>query len=161
MWGSDMRLPSLLLCCAVIASAAAAQKPAAPQPNNAEYTAKIKEFTTAPYFTSELVDHLPASNLPSPDKVLGHIVGAPNYLTYPDQIYTYFRTLEKATPRVKVFSIGKTEEGREIIMAAVSDEANIRRIDEFKQMAAKLADPRTTTPQQAEQIIHRWFRSTG
>jgi len=148
-----MRLSSLILCCALVATAAAQKSAPAPQANNAEYTAKIKEFTTAPYFTSELVDHLPASNLPSPDKILGHIVGAPNYLTYPDQIYAYFHALEKASPRVKVFSIGTTEEGHEIIMAAVSDEANIRRIDEFKQMAAKLADPRTTTPQQAEQII--------
>lgn len=146
-----MRLASLLLCCALFVTAAAAQK-SGPS-NNADYTAKIKEFTTAPYFTSELVNHLPASSLPSPDKVLGHIVGAPNYLTYPDQIYAYFRALEKATPRVKVFTIGTTEEGHDIIMAAVSDEQNIRRIDEFKQMAARLADPRTTTPQQAEPII--------
>jgi hypothetical protein len=149
-----MRLTSLLLGCALFLSTAVAQKAApVPQPNNADYTAKIREFTTAPYFTSELVDHLPQSSLPSPDKILGHIVGAPNYLTYPDQIYAYFRALEKSSPRVKVFSIGTTEEGHEIIMAAISDEQNIRRIDEFKQMAAKLADPRTTTPQQAEQII--------
>src|ERR1051326_7559062 len=149
-----MRLTSLLLSCPLFVSVAVAQKSApTAQPNNADYTAKIREFTTAPYFTSELVDHLPSSSLPSPDKVLGRIAGAPNYLTYPDQIYAYFRTLEKATPRVKVFSIGTTEEGHEIIMVAVSDEANIRRIDDFKQMAAKLADPRTTTPQQAEPII--------
>ncbi len=36
------------------------------QPNDAEYTKKIREYTTEPYFLTELVDHLPAS-----DKVLG------------------------------------------------------------------------------------------
>ncbi len=50
---------------------------------NEEYTAKIKEYTTEKYFLTELVDHLPASDkVPSPDKVLGYVVGTPNKLTY-------------------------------------------------------------------------------
>ena len=31
----------------------------APQPNDDEYTAKIREYTTEKYFTTEFVDHLP------------------------------------------------------------------------------------------------------
>ena len=135
------------------AIATVAAPAAATQPDDAGYTEQIHKFTTSPNFTSELVNHLPASNLPTPDKVLGYIVGTPNHLTYPDQIYKYLRALEQSSPRVKVFTIGTTEEGHEIIMAAVSDEANIHRLDDFKGMMARLSDPRTTSPQEAEKII--------
>ena len=54
---------------------------------------------------TELVDHLPLSDkVPSPDKVLGYIVGTPNKLTYTKDIYRYYRELAKSTPRVRVFS---------------------------------------------------------
>src|SRR5438876_3443807 len=145
-----MRIAAAVVLIFIIAAPAKAQKPAstgsavtvsgaasaaaAPQPLDAQYSDQIRQFTTSPVFTSELVDHLPASKLPTPDKILGYIAGAPNHLTYPDQIYKYFRELEKTSPRVKVFTIGTTEEGHEIIMAAVSDESNIRRIDDFKRM---------------------------
>src|SRR5580698_5034881 len=78
------------------------------------YTAKIKQYTTEPFFSTELVDHLPASGtVPTPEKVLGYVIGTPQKLTYTKDIYRYMRELEKATPRVKVFSIGRSEEGRE------------------------------------------------
>src|SRR5215204_5364113 len=52
-------------------------QPARSQQNN-EYTKKIRDYTTQPYFMTELVDHLPTSDkVPSPDKVLGYIVGTP------------------------------------------------------------------------------------
>jgi len=67
--------------------------------------AKIKEYTTEKYFLTELVDHLPASDkVPSPDKVLGYVVGTPNKLTYTKDMYRYYRELEKSTPRVRVFT---------------------------------------------------------
>src|SRR5262252_9008095 len=79
-----------------------------------EYTAKIKEYTTQPFFTSPLVDYLPASKtVPTPKAILGDVAGAPGRLPYAEEVYQYMRMLEKASPRVKVFSIGKTEEGRE------------------------------------------------
>src|SRR3981081_4620973 len=53
------------------------------------------------------------------------------------------RRIEKATPRVKVFSIGATEEGREMIAVAVSSEENLKHLDENRARLAKLADPRT------------------
>lgn len=53
------------------------------------------------------------------------------------------RAVEKASPRVKVFSIGTTEEGREMIAVAVSSEANIAQLEVNRGRLAKLADPRT------------------
>jgi hypothetical protein len=109
-----------------------------------EYTRKIKEYTTAPYFTSPLVDYLPASKtVPTPKSVLGDVAGAPGKLPYTKEVHDYMRMVEKASPRVKVYSIGKSEEGREMIAVAVSSEANLARLDENRARLAKLADPRT------------------
>src|SRR5213078_5413554 len=86
-------------------------------PIDEEYTAKIKEYTTEPFFGSPLVDYLPASkSVPTPKAVLGDIAGAPGKLPYSKEVYEYMRLLAKAMPsRVKVYSIGTTEEGREHI----------------------------------------------
>jgi hypothetical protein len=108
------------------------------------YTAKIKKYTTQPAFTSPLVEYLPASkNVPTPEAVLGDVAGAPGILPYAEDVYKYMRMLEKASPRVKVFSIGTTEEGREMIAVAVSSEENVKKLEENRARLAKLADPRT------------------
>ncbi|MGA9420968.1 MAG: M14 family zinc carboxypeptidase, partial [Rhodanobacteraceae bacterium] len=108
------------------------------------YTDKIAEYTTAPTFNSPLTDYLPASDsMPTPAKVLGYIAGAPNHLPYSADVYRYFRALAAASPRVRVFPIGRTEEGREMIAVAVADEKLLADLDANKARLAKLADPRT------------------
>jgi hypothetical protein len=151
---------SLLLCASLLpvllfSSAARADEttPARDpkQAVNEAYTAKIKKYTTAPVFTSPLVDYLPASkNVPTPDTILGDISGAPGILPYAEDVYKYMRLLAKATPRVKVFSIGTTEEGREMIAVAVSSEENLKHLEENRARLAKLADPRTIKLDDAE-----------
>src|SRR5215471_8418475 len=110
-----------------------------------DYTQKIKEYTTAPYFGSPLVDYLPASKtVPTPKAVLGNIAGAPGILPYSADVHRYMRMLEQAAPkRVKVVSIGTTEEGREMIAVAISSEANMARLAENRARLTSLADPRT------------------
>src|SRR5262245_36718197 len=110
-----------------------------------DYTKKIKEYTTAPYFSSPLVDYLPASKaVPTPKAVLGDIAGAPGILPYSADVHRYMRMLEQAAPkRVKVVTIGSTEEGREMIAVAISSEANIAKLADNRARLAKLADPRT------------------
>jgi len=133
-----------------------AKNAAAPavQKNDDGYTEKILKYTTEKFFLTELVDHLPASaTVPTPEKSLGYIVGTPDKLTYSKDIYKYMRELAAATPRVKVFTMGQTEEGREMILVAVSDEENIKNLDHYKAINAQLADPRKTTPEQAEKLI--------
>jgi hypothetical protein len=160
---------AITLVCAMLAMFSTASRAAAPAPQkkekaksaastpkiNEEYSAKIKEYTTEKYFLTELVDHLPASDkVPSPDKVLGYVVGAPNKLTYTKDMYRYYRELEKATPRVRVFTAPeRTEEGKEQLLVVVSDEANIARLDRYKEITARLADPRKINDAEAQQLI--------
>jgi hypothetical protein len=125
-----------------------------PSSNDDGYTKKIREYTTEPFFLTDLVDHLPASaTVPTPEKILGHIVGAPDILTYSKDIYRYYDELAKASPRVKVFRVGKSEEGRDFMLVAVSDEANIAQLDHLKEITAKLADPRKITDAESQQLI--------
>jgi hypothetical protein len=114
------------------------------QPIDEEYTKKIKEYTTETFFLSPVIDYLPASKtVPTPKAVLGDIAGAPGKLPYSKEVYEYMRLLAKSTPRVKVFSIGTTEEGREMIAVAVASEALMAKLDQNKADLARLADPRT------------------
>ena len=139
-----------------MASRPAAQSRAAgqQQKQDADYTAKIKEYLQDPRITTELVDHLPASDtVPTPLKVLGHMPGTPGELTHNADINRYFDALAKASPRVRVWRIGKSEEGREMILAAVADEATLKNIDKYKSMIAQLTDPRKTTEAQAQQLL--------
>jgi hypothetical protein len=128
-------------------AAVSAQVKPGRDPNQAideEYTKKIREYTTETFFNSPLTDYLPASpNVPTPKSVLGDVAGAPNKLPYAEDVYRYMRMLEKTSPRVKVYSIGTTEEGREMIAVAVASEQLLARLDENRARLAKLADPRT------------------
>ncbi len=146
---SSSLLPALLL--ALTASATIAQTGLndnyardPKQPIDKPYSDAMKKYTTGPNFTSPLVDYLPASStVPTPAKVLSDVAGAPNMLPYAEDVYTYFRLLEKSSPRVKVVTIGHTEEGREMIAAAIADESLLKTQKENDARLAKLADPRT------------------
>ena len=73
------------------------------QKHDAAYTAKIREFTTEPFFLTKLVDHLPASDrIPTPEKFNGYIAGAPNKLTDVKQINAYMRELARTSPRMRM-----------------------------------------------------------
>jgi hypothetical protein len=121
------------------------------QPVDDEYTRKIREYTTETFFNSPLTDYLPASpNVPTPKTVLGDVAGAPGKLPYAEEVYRYMRMLEKASPRVKVFSIGTTEEGREMIAVAIASESLLARLEENRARLTKLGDPRTINFDEAE-----------
>ncbi len=119
------------------------------------YTNKIREYTTEDYFMTELVDHLPLSDkVPSPDKVLGYVVGTPNKLTYTKDIYRYYRELAKATPRISIFTAPeRSEEGKEQILIAVGEESTLAKLERYKEVTAKLADPRGLSDAEAQRLI--------
>jgi Zinc carboxypeptidase len=131
----------------------------AQQANDAEYTAKIRELTPTHAvwkFSTELVDHLPSSKtVPTPLKVLGYVPGTIGKLSRTEDFNRYFRAVASASPRVKIFSLGMSEEGREMIVAAVADEATIKRLDDYRGMATKLADPRSTNDAERARLLQQ------
>ena len=137
------------------ATVAPAAKSDQPQQIDKEYTESILKNTTDKQFLTELVDHLPASDkVPTPAKVIGYPVGTPNKLTYTKDQFRYYRELEKTSPRVKVFTAPeKSELGREQLLIAVGDEASIANLNRYKEITARLADPRRTNDEQAKALI--------
>jgi hypothetical protein len=154
-------VPALLLVGAPDQAAAPAAAPAAaageewtpdtPEPGSVDTIARL---TTEPRFLSPWVSYVPASDrVPSPEKFLGYLAGAEGKLTHAEAIQGYMRALAASSPRVHVESIGTTEEGRDIVLVAIADEAGIRDLDRLKAATAALADPRRTDPEEAERVI--------
>src|SRR5689334_5358656 len=151
-----MRLPGLLLVLALFLSSAVqtdsqGQKPApSAVQDDVDFAAFVKKATTKPEFLSPLVDHLPKkSGVPTPKDVLGYHIGTEKKLTYVADQQRYFAALEKALPgRVKTEIIGKTEEGRDVMVLYVTSESNLKSLEAQRQNTRKLADPRGLTDAQ-------------
>src|SRR5208282_2671765 len=141
---------------ALLIPAAVAQSPDIAEPDIPEpgSVAAIAAATTDLHYVSPWVAYIPQSSaVPSPEKFLGRIMGAPGELLGTEKAYAYARALAAASPRVRVFTIGHSEEGREILMLAIADEAGIRDLDRLKEATAALADPRRTDPAAADKLI--------
>jgi hypothetical protein len=152
-----MRLTLLTLAVAgALATAGAGQSQHDVAPDRAEPGSmdSIARFTTEPRFLSPWVAYVPDSAaVPSPTRFMGRLAGAPGELARTADIYRYFRALAAATSRVHVESLGRSDEGREILLVAIADEAGIRTLADLKRATAALADPRRTKPADAERII--------
>ena len=124
------------------------------QTQDEDFAKSVKEWTTQPYFISPLVDHLPrVPGIPMPKDVLGYHIGAPGKLTYYADALKYYRALAAATPRVKVETIGKSDEERELVVVWVSSDENIANLQRNRDNLAKIADPRGLSPDQIRQLI--------
>jgi Zinc carboxypeptidase len=153
------RLRPLVLCLGLTVfglSRPSAQRPEAPaaQAQDPDFAARVKEWTTRPEFLTPLVDHLPiVPGVPTPKDVLGYHVGVPGKLTSTGEALRYYRALEAKSARVKVVTIGKTDEGRDLTIVVVADEATIRDLERYRGYLAQLADPRSLSDAQARTII--------
>ena len=117
---------------------------------------EIAQATTEPRFISPWVRYLPASStVPSPRVFLHRIPGAPGELVNSETAQAYCRALAAASPRVRLYTIGRSEEGRDIVMLAIADERGIATLDQLRADTAALADPRLTDPAAAERLVAR------
>jgi hypothetical protein len=128
----------------------------APDTPEANSTEEIARATTETRFLSPWVSYVPASStVPSPRAFLHRIAGAPGELVDSSTAYAYGRALAAASPRVRLFKMGRSEEGRDIVLLAIADEKGIQQLDQLKADTAALADPRKTDVTAAEKIIQR------
>ena len=135
----------------VVSPAQTTFSPDVPEPGSVE---AIAAATGDQRFLSPWVSYLPKSvTVRSPLGFYGRIAGAPGEFVDSAKAYAYCRALAAASPRVRVFTIGRSEEGRDILMLAVADENGIRDLDRLKAATALLADPRHTDPAAADRLI--------
>lgn len=86
-----------------------------------------------------------AAQVPTPKSVLGFNPTDDKTIADWSQITNYFAQLDKASKNVSVKEIGKTTNGKPLIVAFISSANNIKNLEKYRQISAKLADPRTVT----------------
>jgi hypothetical protein len=152
-------LPPLFVSCLLLllstptprAEDAKAYAPDTPERGSVD---KIREYTTSPEFLPESVSYVPDSDtVPSPEEVLGHLAGAPKELSRVADVHNYFRRLDAASPRVELRTLGTSEEGREILLALISDASNLKDLKHYREITSRLSDPRTTTKAEMEDLV--------
>ena len=84
-----------------------------------------------------------AAQVPSPKSVLGFQPTDDKTIADWRQITDYFAKLDKESNKVTVKEIGKTTLGKPLIVAFISSKDNIKNLDKYRRISAKLADPRT------------------
>ncbi len=89
----------------------------------------------------------------SPEQFLGFQVGADRKLADYGQITAYFEKLAKETPKMKLLTIGESTLKKPMIMAVISTPENLARLDRYREIARRLRDPRTTSPEEAARLV--------
>src|SRR5580765_5731852 len=112
---------------------------------DAETRSSISQKAKVFSFISALVLLLAAAaaaQVPTPKSVLGFNPTDDKTIADWNQITGYFTKLDKASPKVLVKEIGKTTLGKPIIVAFISSADNIKNLEKYRRISAKLADPR-------------------
>ena len=88
----------------------------------------------------------------SPEEFLGHKVGADRKLADYDQILAYFKKLDEESEKIKVLTIGETVLKKPMILAVITAEENMARLDEYRSISKRLRDARDLNPEEAKQL---------
>jgi hypothetical protein len=88
--------------------------------------------------------------VPAPRDIIGFTPGDDRKLASWAQFVEYFKALDKASDRVIFEELGKTTLGRPFTAATISSPANLAKLDRYKEIQRKLADPRTINSNDAE-----------
>jgi hypothetical protein len=105
--------------------------------------ARFDFYTRGPY----------RENVPRPQSVLRFDVGD-FHTNYALMERVIERIAQAAPDRMRVMDIGETNEHRTMHLVAISSPENIARLEQIRANTARLADPRTLSAAEAQQIIN-------
>ena len=88
-----------------------------------------------------------------PEKFFGHQLGADRKLARWDRIVEYFRELEKQSDRLQVVDMGRSTMGNPFLLVFISSPANLARLEQYRQMNAKLSDPRGVPEAEIRKVV--------
>ena len=94
----------------------------------------------------------PRAQVPTPNSVLGHTPGDDFYLANYEEAVKYFHTMAAASDRMKMFTVGKSSEGRDIEVGVISSPQNLARLNEWKKNARQLATADGLNDAQAHEL---------
>jgi hypothetical protein len=92
------------------------------------------------------------AEVPTPVSVLGHNPGDDFYLADYEDTVRYFHALAASSDRIKVFTVGKTTQGKDIEIAVISTPQNLARLDDYKRIAGRLARAADMNDDQAREL---------
>lgn len=94
-----------------------------------------------------------AARVTPPEEHLGRPVGVDFELADWNEVSSWFGLLGRQSPRVQVNRVGTTTEGRDFLLAVISSEANLARLDEIQEQARLIADPRGLSEAQKAKLL--------
>jgi hypothetical protein len=94
---------------------------------------------------------LSMAQIPKPSETFGFEPGADYKMATYDQMLAYYDKLDASTDRVKMIEIGKSVRGRSMKLIFISSEENMKSLDKWKDISAKMARA-TVTPEEARQL---------
>jgi hypothetical protein len=90
---------------------------------------------------------------PTPESWFGHKIGADRELLDWVKVVSYFEALGQSSDKIRVSEFGRSADGRPMIVATISAPETLRSLDRYREIQRRLADPRTTSPEQAEPLF--------
>lgn len=97
-----------------------------------------------------VIDH---PEIPSPLDYFGQVIGAPGIRHKTKEIFGYYQLLAEKSPHLSIKQAETTEEGHPIFMVIIGSYESMENLDSYKNHLSRLADPRITTPDEAEKIL--------
>ncbi len=115
----------------------------------------LTSFLPASTLLTQAVMAAPQRHVTSPEEAFGFVPGTDRKLADWKELVAYYQRLAGESDRVRFEELGKTMEDRPFVMLTVSAPENLAHLAEYKKIATKLSDPRTTSPEEAKGLIAR------
>lgn len=91
--------------------------------------------------------------VPGPESWFGHKIGADRQLLDWEKVVSYFRALAASSDKIRVTEYGRSAENRPLIVATIAAPETLHNLDRYREIQRRLADPRITSPAQAEALF--------
>jgi len=91
--------------------------------------------------------------VPTPQSHFGHPIGADRTVLDWDKVVSYFQALARSSDRIRVEELGKSTEGRPFLAAIIAQPDTLQHLDRYINIQQRLADPRKTSPAEAEKLF--------
>src|SRR5271156_4802029 len=93
------------------------------------------------------------AQIPTPESHFGHPIGVDRQLLDWDKVVSYFYALARSSDKIRVAEYGRSAENRPLIVATIAAPETLRTLDRYREIQRRLADPRITSPAQAEPMF--------
>jgi hypothetical protein len=91
--------------------------------------------------------------VPTPESHFGHPIGVDRQLLDWDKVVSYFYALARSSDKIQVAEYGRSAENRPLIVATIAAPETLRNLARYREIQRRLADPRITSPEQAEPLF--------